>query len=433
MNIFLLVCFIVLLAYLTKKKPVYGIAFYFMIRMSIPVSARIFSFSFNTLCMFTLLILLAPKIHVYYISLKKHEKKSIRILLKLYGILLMLTFFSFRIPIIYQWNKLFQEFCTEIFPALLLIIFLRKAKDYILICKIVLIMSCFTGFYGLYTFFFHVNPIVDYFSTIEIEGSFNLSEDILSRGILGTAIGIYTNTIALSVMCLVLFMFIFIQEKVINKYIRLIALIVLTLAIVFTTKRAALFCIALFVVAYYFEERKINFKILFNITSLLVVCFLIFSFNEQIFDLVSSALLIFDDSSQEAMGGSSMEMRINQLINCIDYLGLSNILQVEGFNFVAYYYTFIYKSALYGLDPRFYGFESIILRILMGSGLIGLFIWGKSMLKWYRCLYFNNSRMVYLCFFCVYWLEIIMTDIAGSLWIFFFLAVMNGKSYLLKE
>ena len=95
--------------------------------------------------------------------------------------------------------------------------------------------------------------------------------------------------------------------------------------------------------------------------------------------------------------------------------------------------TFIYKSALYGLDPRFYGFESIILRILMGSGLIGLFIWGKSMLKWYRCLYFNNSRMVYLCFFCVYWLEIIMTDIAGSLWIFFFLAVMNGKSYLLKE
>ena len=88
---------------------------------------------------------------------------------------------------------------------------------------------------------FHVNPIVDYFSTIEIEGSFNLSEDILSRGILGTAIGIYTNTIALSVMCLVLFMFIFIQEKVINKYIRLIALIVLTLAIVFTTKRAALF------------------------------------------------------------------------------------------------------------------------------------------------------------------------------------------------
>lgn len=281
--------------------------------------------------------------------------------------------------------------------------------------------------------FFHVNPIVDYFSTIEIEGSFNLSEDILSRGILGTAIGIYTNTIALSVMCLVLFMFIFIQEKVINKYIRLIALIVLTLAIVFTTKRAALFCIALFVVAYYFEERKINFKILFNITSLLVVCFLIFSFNEQIFDLVSSALLIFDDSSQEAMGGSSMEMRINQLINCIDYLGLSNILQGEGFNFVAYYYTFIYKSALYGLDPRFYGFESIILRILMGSGLIGLFIWGKSMLKWYRCLYFNNSRMVYLCFFCVYWLEIIMTDIAGSLWIFFFLAVMNGKSYLLKE
>lgn len=133
--------------------------------------------------------------------------------------------------------------------------FLRKAKDYILICKIVLIMSCFTGFMD-YIHFFSRKSDCRLFSTIEIEGSFNLSEDILSRGILGTAIGIYTNTIALSVMCLVLFMFIFIQEKVINKYIRLIALIVLTLAIVFTTKRAALFCIALFVVAYYFEERK---------------------------------------------------------------------------------------------------------------------------------------------------------------------------------
>lgn len=115
MNIFLLVCFIVLLAYLTKKKPVYGIAFYFMIRMSIPVSARIFSFSFNTLCMFTLLILLAPKIHVYYISLKKHEKKSIRILLKLYGILLMLTFFPLEYPLFISGTNYSKNFVQKYF------------------------------------------------------------------------------------------------------------------------------------------------------------------------------------------------------------------------------------------------------------------------------------------------------------------------------
>lgn len=86
--------------------------------------------------------------------------------------------------------------------------------------------------------------------------------------------------------------------------------------------------------------------------------------NQIIDDLFTMIFSVFSDnsSSKNAVEGSSMEMRLIQLSNCIDYLDITNLIQGAGFGFVGYYYKYIWNIELLGNDSRFYGFESYLFK-----------------------------------------------------------------------
>lgn len=107
-----------------------------------------------------------------------------------------------------------------------------------------------------------------------------------------------------------------------------------------------------------------------------------------------------------------------QFANGLNYLGLERLLQGEGYNFPSYYYQYIFRRDLYGIDPRFFGFESFLLQTMMSSGLIGVVVWSIGLFKIYKTLCLRKS-LYDLAFFASYLLAIIMTDTSASFYLFF--------------
>ena len=252
-------------------------------------------------------------------------------------------------------------------------------------------------------------------------------------GLEGIAVGIYNDKIALSLISLLLFTFL-INKDFINRKLLVCALILTFVDMFLTTQRTALFCVMAFFVIMYFDKTDRLVRKYFKWGVLLLVVMVIFSNNSIIRDSFYSLIYLFDDQAQQRLGigGSSTDMRMLQFINGFNYLGFGRVLQGEGYNFPSYYYEYIFRRDLFGIDPRFFGFESFLLKTLMSSGLIGIVVWFVGLFKMYKALH-QGKNLYNLAFFTSYVLAIIMTDTSSSFYLFFFLFVLNSKCYLLYK
>lgn len=428
----LLVLLLVVLVSCTIFKPVYGIMCYYIIRMVIPSTARVGSFSFNTVSLGVLLLFLLPHLVKTYRQSDEMAKKYIQAVSIIGGGLFALTFLG-AIPLSFQWSSLIQMLLTEIMPSVLLMFYLKRRKDFKTFCNVVCIMAMFTALYGIYTYVTVDNPIYTMLNNSGEEG-YVLEDYATGRlGLEGIAVGIYNDKIALSLISLLLFTFL-INKNCVNKILLTCALVLTFVDMFLTTQRTALFCVIAFFVIMYFDQRNKLVRKYFKWGVLLLVVMALFSNSSMIRDSFYSLVYIFDDQAQQQLGigGSSTDMRMLQFANGFDYLGLGRVLQGEGYNFPSYYYQYIFRSALFGLDPRFLGFESFLLQTLMGSGLIGITVWFVGLFKIYKAL--CPEKNIYdIAFFASYFLAIVMTDTSASFYLFFFLVVLNSKQYLLYQ
>lgn len=421
----LILCFLFLQ---TRVEASRGILLYFCIRMFIPPSARIFSFSFNTISLLIIILCLLLSLRNDYNICSLKEKSFVRYTLNFSLALFVLTLCTFIVPKTYQWGALIQMLGTEIFPSCLMLIYLRKKNDYRLFCRIVAQMSIFYALYSIYTYMTSSNPIYDFFNTSGEEGMDLIDYANGRMGLSGIAVGIYDDKIACSLVGLVLFMFLISCDKI-NATLRYGAAILCVVAVFLTTQRTGLMCAILFVAIMFLDKRNSNALRRYGIIGIIIgVIFLNFFSNQTIDNAIYSVLYLFDDNMQQKLGvgGSSMELRAFQYINGISYLGYTSLLQGAGFGFPQYYYHYIWNSELYGMDYRFAGFESFTLKILMNSGILGIVCWGIYLYKIYRKVL---GKSIYnLAFILVYIFAIIMTDASASLYLFFMLLVLNFKN-----
>lgn len=416
----------------TIFKPIYGIMCYYVIRMIVPSAARVGSFSFNTISLGVLLLFLLPRLLRAYKQSDSRAKGYMRAVSIIGGGLFTLTFLG-AIPLSFQWSALVQMLLTEIMPSVLLILFLKRGKDYKILCNVICVMAIFTALYGIYTYVTADNPIYAMFNNSG-ESGYNLEDYATGRlGLEGIAVGIYNDKIALSLISLLLFTFL-INKKCINKVLLTLSLALTFIDMFLTTQRTALFCVIAFFAIMYFDKGNKLVRRYFKWGIMLLVVMAVFSNSDMIRNLFYSIIYIFDSQTQQRLGisGSSTDMRMLQFANGFDYLGLGRLLQGEGYNFPSYYYQYIFRSEFYGLDPRFWGFESFLLKTLMGSGLLGIVIWFVGLFKIYKALCLEKN-LYNFAFFNSYFLAIIMTDTSASFYLFFFLFVLNSKYYLLYQ
>lgn len=417
---------------LTLKRPILGIMWYYGIRMCIPFTARVFTFSFNTISLLVLIICLLPSFCHFYKKCLVEEIAYIQSIKKLFVVSAILTCFAFIVPKTYQWGSLLQMFGTELVPSILLMVFLRKQKDYVLFGKVVAIMALFASWYGIYTYSTSSNPIFDYFNTSTVE-AVDLEEYATGRmGLSGIAVGIYDDKIAMQLVCLLLFMFIIVKKEI-GKYLRYSSSISCLLCLYLTTQRTGLLCVVLFGILLIFDPQYRGYKKYILPISVIALLVVLLYGNKQVYNAIYSILYLFNDSMQKTIGveGSNSALRLLQLTNCFEYLNLSNVLQGAGYGFTAYYYTEIWNREWYGIDFRFYGFESFIFKVLMNSGIIGLYCWGRFFWEIWKKLNINKTRY-FTIFTLIYVIAICMTDASVSLYLFFMLFVVNYKKMSLR-
>ena len=196
----ILIIAIILLIYFSIKKPEYGLATYFVIRLCIPLSARFFFISFNTLSLVLLILLVIPTLIQRIFNLSKIQKNFIKILGSLMGVLLLLCFLPTVVPLNFQLSRIIQFTITELLPAILVILLIRKQKDFELLCHTILWATLFTAIYGIFTFITQSNPL---FLLFAVDESVIVDVSRLERaGISGYSTGIYNDAIFLSLISL---------------------------------------------------------------------------------------------------------------------------------------------------------------------------------------------------------------------------------------
>lgn len=430
MVIGILAFMLVALAFCAARRSAYGVMCYYAIRMAVPSCARVFSFSFNTISLCVLSLIVLPRVMGAYKS-DGSARKYIKSVGFIVVGLLVLTPFG-NIPLSFQLSTLLQMSVTEIFPSVLLALCINRARDYRTFCHVVCVMALFTALYGIYTYVTVDNPLYEFYNNSGIDRKDLESYASRRFGLEAIAVGIFDDKLSLSLNCLLLMTFLM-NKREVNKPLLFSALVLTSVCMFLTTQRAPLFSLFVFVAIMMFDKKnKVTKKYLMTAAVLLLAVAFLME-NEQVHTFLLSMLYIFNDNVQEDLGnsGSSVAMRFMQLTNVFNYLGLENLLQGEGYGYVCngYYYKHIFKFEYYGHDERFMGFESFVLVTLMDSGLIGIVIWTVGLFKMFKALT-SRTGIYDVAFFLTYVLNIIMTGSWG-LYPFFMLAVLNSKRQLI--
>ena len=424
MNTIILVIVLCGLIFFTIKRKSYGLMYYFAVRLIIPSSARVGNFSFNTVMLAVLLILTLSHIYTCYREYCKEERQYLNSILGLCIGLLSLTFFSPLLTLSYQWGAFAQLVGTEIVPSILLMYYLMEEDDMKLFCYVVMVFTLYSSAYGIFTYFTSSNPIYEFFNTSQ-EQMKDLDRYASGRyGLTGISVGIYDDKIAMSLISFLLAMFLF-DKEIINEKIRYIVVGITLFNMFLTTQRSALFCYLLFMLYPLLgPDRSVYIKKYLSII-LPIGLVLLLSDMEIVESFFSSIFLIFDDKAQEAVGigGSSSSMRFMQYLT---------IFTGEGYGFSSYYYKVIHDSKLYGLDDRFYGFESFLVHELMNVGIIGCIIWILFFCKIFKILHVR-FKLPFMSMFLCYVIVALMTDVSASFYLFFFLIVLNYKYYTIYD
>lgn len=137
---------------------------------------------------------------------------------------------------------------------------------------------------------------------------------------------------------------------------------------------------ALLVTLFVYVVLKRNTALTIRIMIFLMLGILVISAIPPLFDYVSSIFSKSDD-----VGGSSIEMRLEQLAGAFDEIS-DNIFMGKGYGWSRDYIV-QFKN-----HPILLGFESIIFVLLCNNGLIGLFLFGLFVFLYYKNVLTNVAE-----------------------------------------
>lgn len=146
--------------------------------------------------------------------------------------------------------------------------------------------------------------------------------------------------------------------------------------------RSVLAGIMLGLMAFLLFNHKIKY-LFYTIVVAGLILFIVFQ-EDVLYTYVAS---IFSSSASADVKGSSVEMRLRQLLGCFDIIS-SNPLFGNGFGWTAYY------NQMNGDHPVVLAFESYIFVALCNWGLVGFAVWLLFLWKIYRkCIILAKKKM----------------------------------------
>lgn len=421
------------------RKTIYVCQFLLISRILIPETVRmtpLFDISLNTmfigfLGLFLFRDFILGRTKISSLLKNAYSKKII-----LYAICFLCIFFFASVKNFnFQLSKLIQFCITDFIPVIIFALTLKTKKDLELTLKTLLICSFISCLWGCLTLIIGSNPYVGmmnlYYGYRADIMSYNPSDLGTRGGVLSTS-GTFVSSNGWGYFLPIAFVLVFFYNTIKKSRKNVILMILLSIAILICAKRTALAAYLGFWILYFLmnkNKRKYKF-ILYGSFAFLIFLIFVYSFPElgSARKLIESTIFFWNDnlSIKNDVGGSSWEMRLNQMTYCFVEVK-NNLLFGNGFGWTAFYLS------THVFHPILFGFENIISDAVCNGGITGLLLWIYIFVSSYKySSELDKDKKYYIIFTLVQLMIALGSGLSYFIFYGLFIVILH-KFYLLKS
>lgn len=317
----------------------------------------------------------------------------------------------------------------DLIPALLICFYIEDQKQIKTILYFIYGSIFIAGIYGILSYIIKLNPYILITSIIYNNplGEIEMSEEV--RGALqGRTQGTLSAALSWGQIINVLLLFLLMIKSYIKKRNFIVLFIILFLNAILCGSRTILLSAVIGIALTLLSSppRKI-LKYTFITLLSSIILFSIANNNKkyQIYvDTIEASLFFWNQQKSDDIGikGSSVELRKRQLEESFSIIK-NDLLTGVGQGWIDNDYQ---KN---GLHPIMLGFESVIYRKLVETGLIGLLVWFIFYLSLYKTVSLYTKKykvnINWKVMFIPYFISLIMTDSFESFYLFLSLIVLS--------
>lgn len=290
-----------------------------------------------------------------------------------YAVSLVMMLFQHDTPLDTQLNTWrVQAMSYLIFPFALWNEMILDKSSIKLYRNIALVCIVVTSCYGLFlTSMPGLNPYIALIANAN-GAEFNEAYALALGGgrLFGRISSVFTHPMTFGLFLGLSFVYVFFIRKTINKYMFVTLFSIICVDIFVCGVRSVIGGGAIAIAAYFLQAR--NFRMVFASVVVGVIGYIIISSTPDMAAYVGSITDI--NNKNQAVAGSSMSMRIDQLNGCFKEIE-NNFFFGKGFGWTSFY------KELHGDHPVILSFESLIYNVLCNSGFFGILLWIYMLFK----------------------------------------------------
>ena len=313
-----------------------------------------------------------------------------------------------EISYIHQISFLIKKTVEMFLLGVISVAFFVHCSDFFRFARTFYIIVLIGSVYGILTYLISANPFMTFVSTSFRDGILNGTDFFMNeiRGVLhGRVSGFANHPLTWGQLHLLFVIVLPFFKRYLSRKLFIGSMFFSSINIVLTGSRSSLVPLLFFIIGYFMIENRKHFMRILFFSGIAFIVFLVLSLfihNEYI-DMARAYICFWDESASDkiSVSGSSVSMREEQLDNALYFVGQKNLLVGFGYGFVSN------MSDDHFLREYLLGFESVILKVVVEQGILGLFFY--LLLFLFLCLkvmqYRHNFRdnlyvpLMFVCYF----------------------------------
>jgi hypothetical protein len=287
---------------------------------------------------------------------------------------------------------------------------IKDQRDVYMFAWIILVCFFIMSLYGIYCFISQSNPYVVLMSVLfNKDNNFDVFADSVRGGLEGRVQSTTFHPFFWSVSLVMMMYFSYLVLRDRMRIVQFVTLGLLSFNLLICGVRTG-------IVAFFIGVTVVMFRSINMVKATMV--FLLFFVVAQNIDttifgqyqgFAESIIYIFD--SDKNIKGSSIELRLDQLGGAIELWINGGVVFGNGFGWCDNYY------GTRGDHPILLGFESLLYKIIIDSGIVGIIIWSWLFYSFYRMAdrinSTSNSKKIFMGFLISFIVFVLATGIFG--------------------
>lgn len=400
---------LLVIVFIIIKNAKYGIALYLAYSFLIPYcKLSLGGFVLQQNLINTVILL------VVWRQIKKLDIKPFTAFFTFYGLILITIPFAHGVSSSFQLDRWRSGFMINLFVPIAIWNLHKIRNAYEAIRKFILVTIIIACVYGIFLTTAHgINPYVMFFYSIS-GATYNLGWFASESRLFGRISSVFPHAMHFGMFLGCAMIYIYSQKSNLNTKLLYLVQSLILVNIVTCGIRSVLFAFLITVLFFLIMCRR--YKLVFEIIGIASILMVFVYLTPSLYEYFVN---VSDINDQGSIGGSSLNMRIDQLEGCFYEIRDCQIFG-EG---LMWHEDYIVR---YGAHPTIIGFESLIFIILCDHGFFGFFIYSAMivLLLVTQRKYIKDSmyKLLLTCYMVFYFSYCILTGDYSymKIWLIFY-------------